>query len=173
MIQQRTPSQRRVWRNHTCLTKVLHTHPLLTHCRFTAEQQSAACRSSTHPAVVHAAPHQHLLLSRRAPLLAAALLAPFPAVGLPAFSPCLPLLAESLTVRVTVDTPSTNLVLKITLALLNMPSFRDTTMNWLCGQQAHDRERVGQESRWAGFVSMWEARWEVRQASRRSRTVCM
>ena len=29
----------------------------------------------------------------------------------------------------TVDTPSTNLVLKSTLALLNMPSFRDTTMN--------------------------------------------
>ena len=31
---------------------------------------------------------------------------------------------------VTVDTPSTNFVLKSTLALLNMPSFRDTTMNW-------------------------------------------
>ena len=34
--------------------------------------------------------------------------------------------------RVTVETPSTNLVLKRTLALLNMPSFRDTTMNWEC-----------------------------------------
>ena len=35
-------------------------------------------------------------------------------------------------VLATVDTPSTNLVLKITLALLNIPSFSDTTMNWLC-----------------------------------------
>lgn len=34
-----------------------------------------------------------------------------------------------LAVLVTVDMPSTNLVLKSTLALLNMPSFRDTTMN--------------------------------------------
>jgi hypothetical protein len=83
--------------------------------------------------------HQHLLLSRRAPRLAAALLAALPAAGLPAFSPCLPSLDESLTVRVTVDTPSTNLVLKMTLALLNMPSFRDTTINWLCGQQGQDR----------------------------------
>ena len=33
------------------------------------------------------------------------------------------------TVLVTAETPSTNLVLKMTLALLNMPSFRDTTMN--------------------------------------------
>ena len=32
--------------------------------------------------------------------------------------------------RVTVDTPSTNLVLKRTFALLNIPSFSDTTMNW-------------------------------------------
>jgi hypothetical protein len=35
-------------------------------------------------------------------------------------------------VRVTVDTPSTNLVRNMTLALLNMPSLSDTTMNWLC-----------------------------------------
>ena len=34
-----------------------------------------------------------------------------------------------LTVRVTAETPSTNLVRKMTLALLNMPSFRETTMN--------------------------------------------
>ena len=33
------------------------------------------------------------------------------------------------TVRVTVETPSTNLVLKRTLALLNIPSFSDTTIN--------------------------------------------
>ena len=33
---------------------------------------------------------------------------------------------------VTVDTPSTNLVLKRTLALLNMPSLRETTTNWEC-----------------------------------------
>ena len=33
-------------------------------------------------------------------------------------------------VRPTVDIPSTNLVRKRTLALLNMPSFRDTTINW-------------------------------------------
>lgn len=32
-------------------------------------------------------------------------------------------------VRVTVDMPSTNLVLKRTLALVNMPSFKDTTTN--------------------------------------------
>ncbi len=37
---------------------------------------------------------------------------------------------RSLSVRVTVDTPSTNLVRKMTLALLNMPSLRLTTMNW-------------------------------------------
>ena len=34
------------------------------------------------------------------------------------------------TVRDTVDIPSTNLVRKSTLALLNIPSFRETTMNW-------------------------------------------
>mmetsp|Transcript_8273 Transcript_8273/g.16703 ORF Transcript_8273/g.16703 Transcript_8273/m.16703 type:complete len:220 (-) Transcript_8273:2882-3541(-) len=33
-------------------------------------------------------------------------------------------------VLVTVETPSTNLVLKMVLALLNMPSLRETTMNW-------------------------------------------
>ena len=33
-------------------------------------------------------------------------------------------------VRVTVETPSRNFVRKMTLALLNMPSLRDTTMNW-------------------------------------------
>ncbi len=31
---------------------------------------------------------------------------------------------------VTVETPSTNFVRNNTLALLNMPSFRETTMNW-------------------------------------------
>lgn len=36
------------------------------------------------------------------------------------------------TVRVTVETPSTNLVRKTTLALLNIPSFSDTTMNCEC-----------------------------------------
>ena len=35
--------------------------------------------------------------------------------------------------RETVDMPSTNLVLNSTLALLNMPSFSDTTMN--CGKK--------------------------------------
>ena len=34
------------------------------------------------------------------------------------------------TVLVTAETPSTNFVRKMTLALLNMPSFRETTMNW-------------------------------------------
>ena len=34
------------------------------------------------------------------------------------------------TVRPTVLTPSTNLVRKMTFALLNMPSLSDTTMNW-------------------------------------------
>ena len=34
--------------------------------------------------------------------------------------------------RVTVDTPSTNFVLKRTLALLNIPSLRETTMNCEC-----------------------------------------
>ena len=34
--------------------------------------------------------------------------------------------------RVTVETPSMNLVLYKTLALLNMPSLRDTTMNCEC-----------------------------------------
>jgi len=33
------------------------------------------------------------------------------------------------TVRETVDTPSTNLVRKMTLALLNIPSLSDTTTN--------------------------------------------
>ena len=37
--------------------------------------------------------------------------------------------ARALTVRVTADTPSTNLVQNSTLALLNMPSLSDTTMN--------------------------------------------
>lgn len=32
--------------------------------------------------------------------------------------------------RVTVETPSTNFVLKRTLALLNIPSLSDTTINW-------------------------------------------
>lgn len=32
-------------------------------------------------------------------------------------------------VRVTADTPSTNLVRKMTFALLNIPSFSETTMN--------------------------------------------
>ena len=34
------------------------------------------------------------------------------------------------TVRDTVDIPSTNLVRNRTLALLNMPSLSETTMNW-------------------------------------------
>ena len=34
------------------------------------------------------------------------------------------------TYRVTVETPSTNFVLNSTLALLNIPSFRETTINW-------------------------------------------
>lgn len=34
------------------------------------------------------------------------------------------------TYLVTVETPSTNLVLYKTLALLNIPSFKETTMNW-------------------------------------------
>ena len=34
------------------------------------------------------------------------------------------------TVLVTAETPSTNFVRKMTLALLNIPSFRETTMNW-------------------------------------------
>ncbi len=33
-------------------------------------------------------------------------------------------------VRATVETPSTNLVRNSTLALLNIPSFRDTTINY-------------------------------------------
>ena len=41
---------------------------------------------------------------------------------------------RAVTVRVTADTPSTNLVRKSTLALLNMPSLSDTTMNWLYGK---------------------------------------
>mmetsp|Transcript_22104 Transcript_22104/g.41553 ORF Transcript_22104/g.41553 Transcript_22104/m.41553 type:complete len:243 (+) Transcript_22104:162-890(+) len=41
-----------------------------------------------------------------------------------------PWLAPMPTVLVTVETPSTNFVLKIVLALLNMPSLRLTTMNW-------------------------------------------
>lgn len=43
-------------------------------------------------------------------------------------------LRASLAVRVTVETPSMNLVRKMTLALLNMPSFSDTTMNWEKGK---------------------------------------
>lgn len=43
--------------------------------------------------------------------------------------PLWPLPSWAWAVRVTVETPSTNLVLKRTLALVNMPSFRDTTMN--------------------------------------------
>lgn len=39
---------------------------------------------------------------------------------------------------VTVDTPSTNFVLNRILALLNIPSFRETTMNW--GER--EREKV-------------------------------
>ena len=38
------------------------------------------------------------------------------------------------TVLVTAETPSTNLVLYMTFALLNIPSFRDTTMNWEYGK---------------------------------------
>ena len=34
------------------------------------------------------------------------------------------------TVLVTAETPSTNFVRKMTLALLNIPSFRETTTNW-------------------------------------------
>lgn len=45
------------------------------------------------------------------------------------------------TVRVTADTPSTNLVRKMTSALLNMPSLRDTTTN--CSTEA----RLGQLSK--------------------------
>lgn len=109
---------------------------------------------------------QPLLLSRRAPLPAAALLPALPAAAAPsAFS--LPLLAgpaASLTVRVTVDTPSTNLVLKMTLALLNMPSFRDTTMNWLClgagegreAAQAHVRGGVDAAALGKQVKQQWE-----------------
>ena len=43
-------------------------------------------------------------------------------------------LRASFVVRVTADTPSMNLVRKMTLALLNMPSFSDTTMNWEKGK---------------------------------------
>lgn len=104
------------------------------------QHQQAVSPASGNPTAQHSTaqptfdPPQPLLLSRRAPLPAAALLPALPAAARApcAFSPpCRP--AASLTVRVTVDTPSTNLVLKMTLALLNMPSFRDTTMNWLCG----------------------------------------
>ena len=42
------------------------------------------------------------------------------------------LLLWSWVVRLTVDIPSTNFVLKSTLALLNMPSLRLTTMNCEC-----------------------------------------
>lgn len=38
------------------------------------------------------------------------------------------------TVLWTVETPSTNFVRKRTLALLNMPSFSETTINWECGK---------------------------------------
>ena len=55
--------------------------------------------------------------------------------ALPAPLPCAAPAASAAgrvgTVRVTVDTPSTNLVRKRVLALLNMPSLSDTTMN--CG----------------------------------------
>lgn len=48
------------------------------------------------------------------------------------------------TVLWTVETPSTNLVRKITLALLNIPSFRETTINcrhqhWRINNQHPDR----------------------------------
>ena len=41
----------------------------------------------------------------------------------------LPLCYTCITYLVTVETPSTNFVLKRTLALLNIPSFSETTMN--------------------------------------------
>ena len=53
---------------------------------------------------------------------------PFPAAGGPLVGPSAKR-ARSGTIRVTVDTPSTNLVRNSTLALLNIPSFRETTMN--------------------------------------------
>lgn len=56
---------------------------------------------------------------------------PPPAAAPPADAAPLPLPLSRLTVRPTALMPSTNLVRKITLALLNMPSLRDTTMNWL------------------------------------------
>lgn len=110
-------------------------HPATT-LRINKKHQS--CRA--HHTTTTTTTLQARLLSRSAPLLAAAapLALPPPALLPPArppraavFSPP----AASFTVRVTVDTPSTNLVLKITFALLNMPSFSDTTMNWLCSQQ--------------------------------------
>ena len=51
------------------------------------------------------------------------------AASMPPISDALSAALSAGTVLVTVDTPSTNLVLKMQLALLNMPSFRDTTMN--------------------------------------------
>ena len=60
------------------------------------------------------------------------------------------------TVRATVDTPSTNLVRKMMLALLNMPSLRDTTMNCDCGKCVLIiRLRLGQLglSQWAVVYS--------------------
>lgn len=50
-------------------------------------------------------------------------------------------------VRVTVDMPSTNLVLKRTLALVNMPSFKDTTTNW--------REKMKTPSLWVPRLQFW------------------
>ena len=49
---------------------------------------------------------------------------------------------EALTLRVTLDTPSTNLVRKMTFALLNIPSFSDTTMN--CRGRTQ-QEQAGQQ----------------------------
>lgn len=81
----------------------------------------------TMPGGMHAA-HARRTFSCNAalPRAAAAALPPPPAW----------LAAELLSERVTVLTPSTNLVRKMTLALLNMPSFSDTTMNCTGGMDA-------------------------------------
>ena len=58
------------------------------------------------------------------------------AASIPPISEALSAALSAGTVLVTVETPSTNLVLKMQLALLNMPSYRDTTMNWEYGKCA-------------------------------------
>lgn len=42
--------------------------------------------------------------------------------------------------RITPDTPFSNFVLKITLALLNIPSFSETIMN--CGKMERETEKL-------------------------------